>query len=505
MGNTDTDVIIVGAGPVGLMLAGELRLAGVDCIVLERSTEPTDQSRALGFTARTIETFDQRGLLPRFGGFDTIPIGHFGGVPLDYREVEGGSYGAKGVPQSLTVAVLNDWAEELGVDIRRGWELSEFEADDDGVEADVLAPDGPVRLRAKYLVGCDGGRSTVRKKSGIGFPGHDARIEMCFAEVVGVQVRPRPNGERVPGGMVLAFQQGPDIFRVTYYEKGAVPREGDEMPSFTEVADAWERLTGENIRGGTPRWIGRFTDASRQASEYRRGRVLLAGDAAHIHLPIGGQGMSAGVQDAVNLGWKLAAEIHGHAPAGLLDSYHSERHPVGARVLINTLTQRALYISGEEMQPMRELFAELTASEDVRRHLIGMVTGLDIVYEVGPGDHPLLGRRLPDRELIGLFDESKTTAFELLHQARGVLLDLTGDAALRAAAAPWADRVDTVGARPHEARADDPFDGADAILVRPDGYVAWTGGGAGAGPQGLAESLTRWFGEPAAAAPGTEA
>ncbi|MEK8141895.1 FAD-dependent monooxygenase [Streptomyces sp. M10(2022)] len=304
--------------------------------------------------------------------------------------------------------------------------------------------------------------------------------------------------------MVLAFQQGPDIYRVTYYEKGAVPRQGDDMPSFTEVADAWERLTGENIRDGDPRWIGRFTDTSRQASEYRRGRVLLAGDAAHIHLPIGGQGMSAGVQDAVNLGWKLAAEVNGNAPAGLLDSYHSERHPVGARVLINTLTQSALYLSGEEMQPMRDLFAELTASEDVRRHFIGMVTGLDIVYEVGPGDHPLLGRRLPDRELITLRDEGKTTTFELLHRARGLLIDLTTSTEVGTAAAPWADRVDLVGARAHEDRENDPFAGACALLVRPDGYLAWAGV-AGEGPQSLTDALTRWFGEPAGAAPGTEA
>jgi bifunctional hydroxylase/dehydrase len=499
MGSTDTDVVIVGAGPVGLMLAGELRLAGVDCVVLEKSVQPTDQSRALGFTARTIESFDQRGLLPRFGGFDTIPIGHFGGVPLDYREVEGGSYGAKGVPQSLTTAVLEAWAGEQGADIRRGWEVTGFTADaaeDTAVEVEASGPDGPQRLRARYLVGCDGGRSMVRKQAGIAFPGHDARIEMCFAEVVGCQVRPRPNGERVADGLVLAFQQGPDTFRVTYHDRGAVPRPGDEAPSFEEVAAVWERLTGENIRTGTPRWIGRFTDQSRQAAAYRSGRVFLAGDAAHIHLPIGGQGMSAGVQDAVNLGWKLAAAVRGHGTSALLDSYHSERHPVGARVLINTLSQRALYISGDEMQPMRDLLGELAEHESVRKHLIGMVTGLDIRYDVGPGDHPLLGRRLPARELVG--DEEsvgKTTTTELLHGARGFVLDLGGRAAVRAAAAPWADRVDVVGARPHPEEAD-AFDGAEALLVRPDGYVAWAAR-AGEGADGLTDALTRWFGAPA--------
>ncbi|MCT2588416.1 FAD-dependent monooxygenase [Streptomyces sp. N2-109] len=499
MGSTDTDVIIVGAGPVGLMLAGELRLAGVECIVLERAVEATDQSRALGFTARTIEVFDQRGLLPRFGEMDTIPVGHFGGVGLDYREIEGGSYGAKGVPQSLTVAILEEWARESGADVRRGWEVLEFGAADDGVEVEVSAPGGRTRLRAGYLVGCDGGRSMIRKKAGIGFPGYDAQIEMSFAEVSGCQVRPRPNGERVPGGMVLAFQQGPDLYRVTYYERGVVPRKGDGAPSFAEVAQAWERLTGEDIRAGTPLWIGRFTDASRQASTYRRGRVLLAGDAAHIHLPIGGQGMSTGVQDAVNLGWKLAAEVHGHAPPELLDTYHSERHPVGARVLTNTLAQRTLYIGDEGMQPMRETFAGLMESEDVRKHLIGMVTGLDIRYEMGAGDHPLLGRRLPDRELAGDFGASgRTSSLALLHPARGVLLDLAGSAGLREAAAGWADRVDTVSARALSAGARGPFEGAEALLVRPDGYVAWAGG-AGAGPDGLVDSLTRWFGKPAPA------
>ncbi|MFJ4717366.1 FAD-dependent monooxygenase [Streptomyces sp. NPDC088785] len=506
MGTTDTDVVIVGAGPVGLMLAGELRLAGVDCVVLETSHRPTDQSRALGFTARTIETFDQRGLLPRFGGFDTIPIGHFGGVPLDYREVEGGSYGAKGVPQSLTTAVLEAWAGEQGADIRRGWHLTGFDAEADAgtaVDVEAQGPDGPHRLRARYLVGCDGARSTVRKQAGIAFPGHDARIEMCFAEVVGCQVRPRPNGERLPGGLVLAFQQGPDTYRVTYYERGAVPRPGDQAPSFDEVATAWQRLTGENIRTGTPRWIGRFTDQSRQAAAYRSGRVFLAGDAAHIHLPIGGQGMSAGVQDAVNLGWKLAAAVHGHAGPGLLDSYHSERHPVGARVLINTLSQRALYISGDEMQPMRDLFGELATHDTVRHHLIGMVTGLDIRYDVGPGDHPLLGRRLPERELLATDERiGKTTTTRLLHRARGLLLDLGDGTAARTAAAGWTDRVDVVAARPHPDDAD-AFDGATTLLVRPDGYIAWTDTAhdtAHDAPDTLTHALTRWFG-PAAGHP----
>jgi bifunctional hydroxylase/dehydrase len=477
MGDTDTDVVIVGAGPVGLMLAAELRLGGAGCIVFERSTEPTDQSRALGFTSRTIETFDQRGLLPRFGPFDTLPFGHFGGVGLDYRELPGGSYGAKGVPQSLTVSILDEWAQELGADVRRGWEVVGFDAGDDGVEVEVIGPGGPTRLRAAYLVGCDGGRSLVRKRAGIGFPGQDAQIEMSFAEMVGCRVRPRPNGELVPGGMVLAFQQGQDIFRVTYTEIGAPVRKGEEPPTFDEVVAAWKRLTGEDISGGTPRWIGRFTDQSRHATEYRRGRVLLAGDAAHIHLPIAGQGMSTGVQDAVNLGWKLAAEVRGTAPPELLDTYHSERHPVGARVVNNTLAQRMLYLTGgAAIQPVRDILAELMTLPSVRKHLIGMVTGFDIRYDVGSDGHPLLGRRMPNLDLGG------SSVFQLLHKARGVVLG--GNAELREIAGPWADRVDIIGTA-------GPIDGVEAILVRPDGYVAWV-----SGTGDLTDALARWFGKP---------
>ncbi|WP_428965038.1 FAD-dependent monooxygenase [Micromonospora fluostatini] len=490
----DTDVIIAGAGPVGLMLAAELRLGGVRVVVLERSTDPTDQTRALGFTSRTIEVFDQRGLLPRFGGFGTIPIGHFGGLTLDYREVPGGSYGAAGVPQSLTSSILDEWGTELGADIRRGWTVTGFDADLDGVSVAVDSPDGPRRLRAAYLVGCDGGRSTVRKLAGIDFPGQDAVMELAFAEVDGIRVKPRPNGERVPGGLVLAFQQGADRFRVTYYERGVVPRPGTEPPSYPEVAAAWLRLTGEDISAGSPSWIGRFTDASRQAAEYRRGRVLLAGDAAHIHLPIGGQGMSTGLQDAVNLGWKLAAEIHGHAPDGLLDTYHSERHPVGARVIRNTLAQRILYVGGPEVAPIRDLVTELTAYADVRRHLINTVTGLTIRYDVGPGEHPLLGCRLPGLDLAAA--DGPTSTLRLLHRARGVVLVLDDGSGWAEAAAPWAERVDTVSVRPADADGAAAFAGAAALLVRPDGYVAWVGP-PGTSPQHLADALLRWFGKPA--------
>lgn len=487
MSTFDADVIVVGAGPTGLMLAGELRLNGVSVIVLDRLSEPIRESRALGFSARTIEEFAQRGLIDAFGEVGVIPVGHFGGVSLDYQVLEGGSYGARGIPQARTEGILGGRAAALGAEVRRGTEVTGLEQDADGVTLTGTGPEGPVTLRARYAVGADGARSAVRKLSGIDFPGTEPAIELRFADVEGVRLRPRFSGERVPGGMVMVIPIGPDRARVIYYDRSEPLRTGDGPIDFPEVVDAWRRLTGEDIGGATPLWVSSTTDRSRQAAEYRRGRVFLAGDAAHIHLPIGAQGMSAGVQDAVNLGWKLALDLKGQAPEGLLDTYHSERHPVGARILTNTLAQRILYLGGDDITPMREVFAELVDHhESVRRLLVGMVTGLDIRHEVGPGDHPLLGRRLPDRELV--VDGEKTTAFALLRAGRAVLLDLTGDGALRAAAAGRADRVDVVAV--DDADLGSPVDG---VLVRPDGYVAWVAP-SGAGAAGLNESLNRWFG-----------
>ncbi|AYY12634.1 monooxygenase [Actinobacteria bacterium YIM 96077] len=488
--NFDADVIVVGAGPTGLMLAGELRLAGVETVVLDRLAEPMKQSRALGFSARAIEEFDQRGLLPRFGEVQTIPFGHFGGLPIDYRVLEGGSYGARGKPQSLTESILAAWATELGAVVHRNHEVTGLSAGADGVELDVATPEGAKRLRARYVAGCDGARSSVRKLAGIDFPGTDPTIEMWFADVAGCDLQLRFAGERVPGGMVMVLPLGPEVQRVILYERGTT-RPGGDAPSFSDVAAAWNRLTGEDISGGKPLWTSYTTDTSRQAAEYRRGRVFLLGDAAHIHLPIGAQGMSAGIGDAMNLGWKLGAEINGYAPADLLDTYHSERHPVGARVLTNTLAQRLLYLGGEEMDPMREVLAELLAYEEAQRLLVGMVTGLDIRYDVGDGDHPLLGKRLPDVELVGDFGAAGTAnAFQFLHAGRGMVLDLADNEKLRKVASPWTDRVDviTTSSRPAGVLED-----VDAALVRPDGYIAWIGTGGSEGT-GLPEALARWFG-----------
>jgi bifunctional hydroxylase/dehydrase len=486
----DTAVIIAGAGPTGLMLAGELRLGGVDVIVLERLERPSGESRGLGFTARTLETLDQRGLLPWFGEIETSNVGHFGGIPLDFSVLDGAHFGGKGIPQARTEEMLGDWAMGLGADVRRGWELTGLADDGDGVTVEARSEGGVRRLRASWVVGCDGGRSTVRKAAGFDFPGTAATREMFIADVRDCDIRPRWIGETAPGGMVMAGPLGDGVTRIVVCERDRPPRRRTEPPSFTEVAAGWQSITGEDIRRATPVWVTSFGDASRHVTEYRRGRVLVAGDAAHIHLPAGGQGMNAGIQDSANLGWKLAAEMNRWAPTGLLDSYHTERHAVGARLMVNTQAQGLLFLGGDEVQPLREVMAELMLGEDVRRHLAGMVSGLEIRYDVGPGDHPLLGLRLPPVELVGA--AGKTSATDLLHPARGVLLDVADDAGLRLAAAGWAGRVDTVTAAPHEDGADGPLAGADAVLVRPDGYVAW----AGTVGQELTAALCRWFGSP---------
>ncbi|BBA96382.1 putative monooxygenase [Actinacidiphila reveromycinica] len=484
MDNYDADVIIVGAGPTGLMLAGELGLHGVSVTVLDRLAEPMRQSRALGFSARTIEEFGQRGLLSRLGDVDVIPVGHFGGVPLDYRVLSGGSYGARGIPQSRTEAMLAGWAAEKGARTLRSVEVTGVAQDGDGVTVSASGVDGGT-LRARYVIGCDGARSTVRRAAGIDFPGTGPTVELRFADVSGVRLRPRFSGERVPGGMVMVLPLGPDRCRIIYYDRDEPLRAGTEPITFDEVAAAFLKLSGEDIHAATPSWVSSTTDVSRQAAAYRSGRVFVAGDAAHVHLPIGAQGMSAGVQDAVNLGWKLALVLAGQAPDALLDTYHAERHPVGARILTNTLAQRTLYLGGDEVTPLTDVFAELARYEPVQRRLVGMVTGLDIRHDVGPGAHPLLGRRMEDGELTA--DGRPTRVHALLHAGRGVLLDLGGDGALPDAAKPWADRVDTVRVGHGENLPE-----VDAILLRPDGYVAWIAPDQGGNT--LSEALERWFG-----------
>ncbi|MEV6905825.1 FAD-dependent monooxygenase [Amycolatopsis sp. NPDC051071] len=481
----DAEVIVVGAGPAGLMLAGELRLAGTGVTVLERLGEPSGESRGLGLAIRTMEVFDQRGLLPRFGPLETGNFGHFAGLFLDFGVLDSVHESAKTVPQSQTESVLEKWAFDLGADVRRGTEVVGLRQHADHVEVVVRGSGGTQRLNARYLVGCDGGRSTVRKLGGFDFPGKSSTRELFLADVRGIDVRPRMIGEQVPGGMVMAARMPNGDTRLVMSEHGKPPRPRTEPLGYPEVADTWRRLTGDDISGGEPVWFNAFGNAARQVTEYRRGRILLAGDAAHVHLAAGGQGMNTSVQDAVNLGWKLAAVVRGRNTEDLLDSYHDERHPVGRRVLVNTEAQGHLILSGAETGSLRAVLAELTELPEVRRHLAAMVSGLEIRYDVGGGGHPLLGRRLPHWELTTPDGRTDTTA--LLHEARGVLLDLRDNPVLRERAAGWSDRIDIVTCG--------PVSGEDttAVLVRPDGHVAWAAPGS---HHDLTSALTRWFGEP---------
>jgi bifunctional hydroxylase/dehydrase len=485
----DAPVIVVGGGPAGLMLAGELRLAGVDVIVLERLEGPSGESRGIGFTTRTMEVFDQRGLLPRLGELQTSDAGHFGGVPLDVGVLGAAHQAARTVPQSVTEAALEVWARELGADIRRGHEFVSVSEDAEGVRVDTRRGAVPGTLSGRYLVGCDGGRSAVRKTVGFDFPGTAATAELLLADMRGVHLEPRMIGQQLDSGMVMVAQLPGGVSRVIVGERGAPPQRRTGPPSFAEVADTWKRLTGIDISHAEPIWVSAFGNATRLVTEYRRGRVLLAGDAAHIHLPAGGQGMNTSLQDAVNLGWKLAAVVRGQAPRPLLDTYHDERHEVGRRLLLNTQAQSLLILGGSEVQPLREVLAELVEYPDAAAHLAAKVSGLDIRYQVGSGAHPLLGRRMPHLPLMTA--SRATSSTELLRPARGVLLDLADNSHLRRRAEGWRRRIDVVTATP---RGENPAgwpDRTTAVLIRPDGYVAWAAPGS---HQDLSMALTRWFG-----------
>ncbi|MGV9558618.1 FAD-dependent monooxygenase [Streptomyces sp. NPDC003522] len=482
------DVIVVGAGPVGLMMAGELRLGGADVVVYEKLPAPPRESRGASFTRRTAESFDQRGLLARLG--ETEPAdSHFGGVDIDLSLLAEDHRGARGVSQFRTERMLEERAAELGVTVRRGCEVTGVRESADGVVVDLDGPDGPAQDSARYLVGCDGGRSTVRKIAGIGFPGPAPTRGFYTADVTGIETRRRRIGENLPdGSMIMAMDLENGVTRIVAYERGMRPKDRDAL-SYTELADAWQRLTGESIHHGQCRWISCFTDASRVADAYRRGRIFLAGDATHVQPPAMAQGLSVGVQDAVNLGWKLAAHLKGWAPDGLLDTYHAERHPIGRQLARNARAAIELRLTGEDTAPLRAVLGDLMTHPDAAGHLAGVLSGLGIRYDMGPGSHELLGRRMPPDQALTRPDGSRTRVAQLLHTARGVLL--VTDAAAQAAdlAQDWADRVDIVTATFTPA----PHTPLDAVLVRPDGYVAWTAPGS---DHTLTDALTRWFGTP---------
>jgi 2-polyprenyl-6-methoxyphenol hydroxylase-like FAD-dependent oxidoreductase len=490
---SDVDVVVVGGGPTGLMLAAELGLLGVDAVVLERLAEPSGESRAGGLHARTMEVLDQRGLLgPFLERGRRIDGAHFSGIALDLTGVRTRHPYLLALLQRHVERLLEARVAELGVPVRREVEVTGLVQDADGVR--VGTADG-ARLRARYVVGCDGGRSTVRRLAGIDFPGTPATLTALLGDVE--LAEPPAESifqERRAGGnfSVLGFEPG--WWRVMTTEFDGPPPA--TAPDLDELRATMLRVAGTDFGMHSPRWVSRYGDAARQADRYRSGRVLLAGDAAHVHHPAGGQGLNTGVQDAVNLGWKLAAVTRGGVDPGaaddLLDSYHAERHPVAARVLQNTRAQTALSRPDPQTAALRESVAAMIATAGVNRELALMITALDLRYPVGGPAHPLLGLRAPD---VGLTTGAgRTRLHELLHAARPVLLDLTGGAV--PAAEGWADRVDVVAAVPADPVWTVPVAGAvpapDALLVRPDGHVAWVGGADDAEP--LRAALTRWCG-----------
>jgi 3-(3-hydroxy-phenyl)propionate hydroxylase len=487
---TEHAVVIAGGGPTGLMLAGELALAGVDVAIVERrASQDLAGSRAGGLHSRTIEVLDQRGIADRFLSQGQVAqVAGFAWIPLDIGDFPTRHNYGLGLWQNRIERILAGWVGELGVPIYRGREVTGFAQDDTGVDVEVS--DGR-SLWAEYLVGCDGGRSLIRKAAGIEFPGWDSSTSNLIAEV---EMAEEPEwgirrDDKGIHGLSRLEDGGPVRVMVTEQRLG---RTGE--PTLRDLSEALIAVYGTDYGIHSPTWISRFTDLARQAGSYRKGRVLLAGDAAHVHYPVGGQGLNIGVQDAVNLGWKLAQVVKKTSPESLLDTYHAERHPVAARVLRNTMAQVALLRTDDRTNALRDTVSELLSMDEPRKRFAAEMSGLDIHYDLGEG-HPLLGRRMPDLDLVTA--NGPLGVFTLLHDARPVLLNLGEPGGFDIA--PWADRVRLIDAE-YVGKWELPALGAvtapTAVLIRPDGYVAWVADGT---DLELPDALSTWFGPPDAA------
>ncbi len=482
---TDHAVLIAGGGPTGLMLAAELALAGVDVAVVERRAgQEMFGARAGGLHARTIEVLDQRGVADRFvSQGQTYPVVHFH-VPLDLSDFPTRRNYVLGLWQNHIERILTEWVAELPVRFYRERDVTGFTQDDTGVV--VRTADGSC-LTAQYLVGCDGGRSVVRKSAGIAFPGYDAATSWVIIEADASDEPKWGWHHDAAGSHAIGHADGgPRRLRAVLTEPH-VGHAGE--PTFDDARALLVAVYGTDFGIHSPTWVSRFTDMTRQAAAYRDRRVLLAGDAAHVHAPIGGQGLNIGVQDAVNLGWKLAQVVRQTSPAALLDTYHAERHPVAARVMRGVMALSALRETDERTKALGEYVSQMLAMDEPRKRLAGQMSGLDVHYDLGAG-HPLLGRRMPDLDLATA--RGPLRVFSLLHEARPALVNFGASVDIT----PWSDRVALVDAEyagPWELPVLGEVPAPHAVLVRPDGYVAWVGDGTQAG---LADALTTWFGPP---------
>jgi 2-polyprenyl-6-methoxyphenol hydroxylase-like FAD-dependent oxidoreductase len=486
---TEHAVVIAGAGPTGMMLAAELALAKADIAIVERRPDHVlVGSRAGGFHSRTIEVLDQRGVVDRFlAEGQVVQTATFGTTVLDISDFPTRHPYTLGIWQSKIERIMAAWMAELPVRIYYGCEVTSFAQGDNGVEVRLA---GGESLRGRYLVGCDGGRSVIRKVAGIDFPGWDATRSNLIAEVEVTEEPPRGVRHDAIGVHGLQRLEDRKMVRVVVTEQQLGP---STEPTVRDLSEALIAVYGTDFGVHNPTFISRFSDMTRQAAAYRDRRVLLAGDAAHIHYPAGGQGLSLGVQDAVNLGWKLAQVVKGISPENLLDTYQDERHPVAARALRYTMAQTVLQRRDDRMKALVEMVSELASMGEPRKWLAGIISGLDIHYDLGEG-HPLLGRRMPDLDLITV--NGRLRVFELLHRAKPVLLNLGEPGGFDIA--PWADRVQVIDAS-YQGKWELPVLGVvsapSAVLVRPDGYVAWVGDATSAR---LTDALTTWFGRPTA-------